>query len=423
MDETHDQLTGVKNSRALFLELTRLLKNPEQRVALLWLNVDNFKAVNDRYGHISGDEALRTIGRLLMKRTLDCYRQGGNEFVIIARSLSKPEAFSLAESIRTEIGGHVFEDHRDLRVTVHIGVSVAPQDADAPEQLVQCAEDARYKARREGGNCVRPFDLSVRIESLEIFNAHLQKRIAYLEDLHSMKLREENRIASEGAANVSLSDLERAYDLALEVFVDALAMRDPKTADHSRRVTTYTIAIARKMGLLKEEINVIARAAFLHDVGKLAIPDAILRKPETLTAEETALMRQYVCSGYNTIKRIPFVADAAEIVYCHQERFDSKGYPRGLKGKEIPIGARIVAVANALDSITSDLPYRKARSFEAARHEIEHWSGHQFDPEIVRIFLSIPETVWEDLRKDIVVCVTNLKDAVRDYSQTDRAES
>lgn len=112
-------------------------------------------------------------------------------------------------------------------------------------------------------------------------------------------------------------------------------------------------------------------------------------------------MRQYVCRGYETIKRIPFLAEAAEIVYSHQERNDGSGYPRGQKGEEIPFGARLVAVANTLDSITSDLPYRAAQSFDAARAEIERWSGRQFDPKIVGIFLDMPDNIWEDLRKDI----------------------
>jgi len=197
------------------------------------------------------------------------------------------------------------------------------------------------------------------------------------------------------------SDLEKTYDITLECLGDALAMRDAETGGHSKRVTAYAVTIARKMGLLKEEINVIARAAFLHDIGKIAIPDDILGKPGKLTDEEMGMMKEHCYLGYKTVSRIPFLAEAADIVYSHHERYDGTGYPRGLKGKEIPLGARLVAVANILDSITSDLSYRPAQTFEAARKEIELWSGRQFDPIIVKTFLEVPDHIWEDMRKGI----------------------
>ena len=199
----------------------------------------------------------------------------------------------------------------------------------------------------------------------------------------------------------ALSNLEKSYDITLEALGDALDLKDAETEGHSRRVTAFTIAIARKMGLSKEEINVIARGAFLHDIGKMAIRDEILRKPSKLTEEEMALMKEHPYLGYKIISRIPFLAEAAEIVYSHQERYDGLGYPRGLKGDEIPLGARMFSVADTLDAMTSDRPYRPAQSFDAARKEIELWSGRQFDPKIVKVFLEMPDNIWEDLRKDI----------------------
>jgi cyclic di-GMP phosphodiesterase len=118
-------------------------------------------------------------------------------------------------------------------------------------------------------------------------------------------------------------------------------------------------------------------------------------------ATGTVKMREHSYLGYNILRKIPFLAEAAEIVYAHQERYDGTGYPRGLKGDEIPLGARIVSIADTLDAITSDRPYRPARSFEAARKEIEEWSGRQFDPEIVDVFLEMPDKIWEDFRKDV----------------------
>jgi putative nucleotidyltransferase with HDIG domain len=199
----------------------------------------------------------------------------------------------------------------------------------------------------------------------------------------------------------AMSNLERSYDITLEALGDALDLKDAETEGHSKRVTAFTIAIARAMGLPRDQIAVIARGAFLHDIGKMAIPDAILRKPGALNPDEIVIMREHSYRGYQMLKKIPFLAEAAEIVYSHQEKYDGTGYPRGLKGKEIPLGARLFSIADTLDAITSDRPYRAAQTLTAAREEIQRFSGRQFDPEAVKMFLSMPENIWPDLRKEI----------------------
>ena len=199
----------------------------------------------------------------------------------------------------------------------------------------------------------------------------------------------------------AMAELEHSYDVTLEALGDALDLKDSETEGHSKRVTAYTIALARAMGIKPAEIKVIARGAFLHDIGKMAIPDQILRKPGPLTREEQEVMREHCSRGYHILRKIPFLSDASEIVYSHQEHFDGTGYPNGLKGAEIPIGARIFAVADTLDAITSDRPYRKARSFDAAREEILRCSGSQFDPAVVEMFLKIPNELWHELRSEI----------------------
>ncbi len=199
----------------------------------------------------------------------------------------------------------------------------------------------------------------------------------------------------------AMTDLERSYDITLEALGDALDLKDAETEGHSKRVTAFTIAIARAMGLAGEKIRVIARGAFLHDIGKMAIPDSILLKPGALTPEETQIMREHCFRGYQMLKKIPFLAEASEIVYAHQEKYDGTGYPRGLHGEEIPMGARIFSIADTLDAITSDRPYRAARPISVAREEVKRFSGRQFDPEVVRTFLDMPDTIWEDLRKEI----------------------
>src|SRR3954451_6697029 len=199
----------------------------------------------------------------------------------------------------------------------------------------------------------------------------------------------------------AMTDLERSYDITLEALGDALDLKDAETEGHSKRVTAFTIAVARAMGLTGDKIRVIARGAFLHDIGKMAIPDAILRKPGALTEAETEIMREHCFRGYQMLKKIPFLSEASEIVYSHQERFDGTGYPRGLSGQSIPLGARIFSIADTLDAITSDRPYRAAQTIQAAQEEIKRWSGRQFDPKIVDVFLRMPETIWRDLRREI----------------------
>src|SRR6059058_2327559 len=229
--------------------------------------------------------------------------------------------------------------------------------------------------------------------------------------LEHRKLKQENRTYQSNLESLvaarteqlrqAMADLERSYDITLEALGDALDLKDAETEGHSKRVTAFTIAMARAMGMSGDKIRVIARGAFLHDIGKMAIPDAILRKPGALTEQEVMIMREHCARGYHMLKKIPFLAEAAEIVYAHQEKYDCSGYPRGLVGDEIPIGARLFAVADTLDAITSDRPYRAAQTVEAAREEIKRFSGSQFDPKVVEIFLGMPDSIWEDLRREI----------------------
>ncbi len=197
-------------------------------------------------------------------------------------------------------------------------------------------------------------------------------------------------------------DLERTHDLTLEALGDMLELHDAETENHSKRVFAFSIALARAMYMPVENIRDVARGAFLHDLGKIATPAAILRKAGALTAEEARIVREHCAHGYQVIRRIPFLAEAAEIVYAHHERWDGTGYPRNLAGNDIPLGARIVAITNALDSIMSNHPYRAAQSAKAARHEIVRCSGQQFDPEVVGVFREMSTSIWEYLRHEIM---------------------
>jgi response regulator RpfG family c-di-GMP phosphodiesterase len=195
--------------------------------------------------------------------------------------------------------------------------------------------------------------------------------------------------------------IEMTYDETLEALGSALDLRDAETAGHSQRVSRYCLEIAKTMGCSDDHLKQIARGSYLHDIGKIGIPDTILLKEGKLNAEETEVMQTHARIGYNMVSRIAFLAGAAEIVLTHQERYDGTGYPQGLLGSEIPLGARIFAVADTLDAMTSDRPYRRALPFSAAKAEIMRESGRQFDPEVVRAFLSLPEKVWEKIPQEV----------------------
>jgi putative nucleotidyltransferase with HDIG domain len=199
----------------------------------------------------------------------------------------------------------------------------------------------------------------------------------------------------------ALDLLTQSYDDTLETFGSALSVKDEDTEVHSQRVTAYTISIAKNVPVPLPYLTVLARAAFLHDIGKMAIPDKILRKPGPLDDAEKQIMRTHCDIGYNMLTRIPFLRDAAEIVLAHHEFFDGSGYPRQLRGEQIPLGARIISIANTLDAMLSDWPYRNALPMSRAREEIRRGAGTQFDQKIVEVFLSIPENHWIDLRENL----------------------
>jgi cyclic di-GMP phosphodiesterase len=200
---------------------------------------------------------------------------------------------------------------------------------------------------------------------------------------------------------IAIAQLEQSYDDTLEALGSALDLKDAETEGHCQRVTGFTISIAQTVPVPKGYLPILARAAFLHDIGKMAIPDSILRKPGPLNDEEKQIMRTHCEIGYNVLTRIPFLRDAAEIVLAHQEFFDGSGYPRNLRGEQIPLGARIFSIADALDAMISDRPYRRALSMQHAREEIRRCAGTQFDPKIVEVFQSIPESHWMELRENL----------------------
>jgi putative nucleotidyltransferase with HDIG domain len=201
--------------------------------------------------------------------------------------------------------------------------------------------------------------------------------------------------------NNALHEIQLTYNSTLEALSVALDFRDNETEGHSQRVVQYSITLAQHMGLDPHEMKTIERGTLLHDIGKIGVPDAILKKPAKLTPEEWIKMRKHVEHGFRMLKDIPFLKEASLIVLHHQEKYDGTGYPQGLRGEEIVIGARIFAVADTYDAMTSDRPYRKALPDQRARDEIRDFSGTQFDPGVVEAFFSIPKDRWLRIKEEV----------------------
>ncbi len=243
---------------------------------------------------------------------------------------------------------------------------------------------------------LKPFSLT-RVE--ECVREALERRSADREEAEQKRRLEATVHEQTAQLRSLLAHLNEASENTLEALVAALDAREHETRAHSWRVAEYALRLAEGLGAAAEDRETVRRGAMLHDVGKIGISDAILLKPGPLTDAEWSEMRRHPQIGYWILSGIENLRPAAEIVLSHHERFDGHGYPRGLKGYDIPLGARIFSVADSLDAITSDRPYQRGHSFESAREEIALNGGAQFDPRIVDLFLGVSPRVWTEIRE------------------------
>jgi putative nucleotidyltransferase with HDIG domain len=240
----------------------------------------------------------------------------------------------------------------------------------------------------------KPFDLPTIHRAVQ---KALERRQLIIENRFYRQELEKNIRDRTAELNEALNEIEESYKITLEALVSALDAREHETHAHSQRVREFALTLARQLGLDGDQLTHVGRGALLHDVGKIGVPDSILLKPGKLTHQEWVEMKRHPQIGYEILQNIKFLSPAAEIVLCHQERWDGKGYPNSLRAKDIPLGARIFAVVDTLDAMTSNRPYREALPFEAALAEIRRCSGTQFDSEIVDCFFSISPQVWFDI--------------------------
>ncbi|MBN2098799.1 MAG: diguanylate cyclase [Dehalococcoidia bacterium] len=358
-----DELTGLFNRRH-FDERIREEINRQVRYggafSLIMLDLDSFKAYNDVYGHPAGDTLLQEIGSLIKKaiRTSDqAFRYGGDEFAALLPQTDTDSAYHVAERIRQEVAAHA--QAKSTGVTCSVGISSCPSDGEIPADLISAADSALYHSKYAGGNRV-----------------HISS---------SIMPAAATRKADDGEARSP--SLAAIYALA-----SAVDAKDHYTYAHSQRVKDYVVTLAQALGLPTDAVNRLSAAALLHDIGKIGVRDSILTKSGALTTEEFEEVKTHPRLAVAIISNVPSLAPCVPAILYHHERFDGTGYPQGLKGEEIPLEARILAIPDCLADMTADRSYRPALDWDEAMEEISRNSGTQFDPNIVKVFISLMES-------------------------------
>ena len=351
-----DPLTGLGNHRHFHERLQRELVAAEEAsmpLSLCLIDVDDFKRINDQHGHPAGDRVLSQVAARL-RQGGEAFRLGGDEFAVLLPDHDEPTALETATSIVERLRS--MELDRSERITVSAGLATFPVQGVGRDELIRLADSALYWAKEHGKNRVRIYRPEV------------------------VELAELKKLASSGADRAAR--FRAAASLA-----KAVDARDVYTGSHSERVSDLAARVAERMGLAQEIVELTRLAASLHDLGKLAIPEEILRKPGPLTDPERLVLERHPQIGYRMLESLG-VDPVAEWVLHHHERWDGTGYPDGLHEEDIPLGARIIFVADAFDAMTNDRVYQGKLSVGAALDELERCAGTQFDPYAVAALVS-----------------------------------
>jgi len=409
-----DGLTGVKTHRFFMEALSAEWKRSTRAgraFALVLMDLDRFKFVNDFYGHLEGDLVLQRVGHILetnCRRSDVVARYGGDEFVILMPETSMEQARQLATKLR----GWVSADPllREKNISASFGIACYPLHGSSPQELIQVADASMYLSKHQGGNAVSTADhfdpneaKKWKRDVLEAYLGVTLKRLfstgpdAFEEIYHRLKQFTESLAATEAAngnpAPIAASS-ETGPQLLPQTVLDtvtslafAIDAKDHYTQGHSQKVSAYAALIAEAMNMSDAEIEEIRLGAVLHDIGKVGIPENILNKSGPLNPDEWETMKSHVIFGARILEPLRPLARIREMVLHHHEYYDGSGYPEALAGENIPLGARIISVADAYDTITSDRTYKKGRAAVDALSELERCANAQFDARIVEIFV------------------------------------
>ncbi len=355
-----DALTSLPNHRSFHEAIRNEVKAVEKNggaIGVIMMDVDGFKGINDSLGHLHGDEVLRHCADIFAEIVdHDCiYRYGGDEFAVLLPGADEDATMETAERLRHAVA----EDSGGgpNKVTVSLGVAAYPGTATSAEEIIYEADAAMYSAKSSGKNKVMRWNA-----------------VSGARDAHR--------------GLYSAQHDSQLQDVTLALMA-ALSAKDPATHAHCQRCSRYVGDLALELGLSPVDHAAVMQAALLHDIGKLAVADSVLFKPGPLNAAEWVEMRQHPAAGHHVLSQVPSVASALPAVLHHHEHYDGSGYPHGLAGDGIPLASRILLVADAFDSMTSNRPYRSAMPVEDAIAELVKHKGTQFDPAIVDAFIAI----------------------------------
>jgi diguanylate cyclase (GGDEF)-like protein len=372
-DATTDRLTGVGNRQNLLVSLLAEVDRAnryERSLSVAFVDIDHFKTVNDTYGHAAGDVVLRGVAQTLkgnLRATDDVGRYGGEEFMLILTETDVEEGAVLTEKLRNLVAKQRFEigAGQAISVTISIGIAGGSGGQLRPDALIRDADAAMYSAKSLGRNQTYIFaepDEDARVPRAPISPAGRMLAI-------------EMGRAARDAATASLTSV--------------IAPLANHRGHASALIASIVTTMARNLDLPENEVERIRVAALLHDVGKIAVPADILEKPTTLTTAEWRAVVQHPRIGQVILEQAAALKDAVPIILHHHERYSGHGYPFGLRGNDIPLGARIVAIADAYDAMIHDRPYKRAISHDAAIAELRRHAGTQFDPELVTLFCDL----------------------------------